>query len=87
MHRPHRMRRTVRRYSRSPLVRATLGAVALAIAVAITLVATDAAAALPAYLAERSDGGVGAFWAVVALGIGAAFATTAVLVLRDLERR
>lgn len=87
MHRPRRLRRNLRRYSRSPLVRATLLAVGLAIAVAIVLDVTDAAAALPAYLAERPDAGLGAFWAVVALGIGAAFATTAVLVLRDLERR
>ena len=87
MHRPRRLRRTVRRYSRSPLVRATLGAVVLAFAVVIALVATDTAAPLPAYLAERPGEALGAFWAVVGLGIGAAFATTAVLVLRDLERR
>lgn len=86
MHRPRRARRTIRRYLRTPVIRFTLGAFALAIALAVVFVATDAAAALPTYLRERPAAGIGAFWAVVALGIGVAFSAAAVGVLRRLEQ-
>jgi uncharacterized membrane protein len=86
MHRPHRTRRTIRRYLRAPLVRFTIGALVVAIAVGIVFAATDTATALPAYLRERPAESLGAFWAVVALGICVAFSAAAVGVLRRLEQ-
>lgn len=53
MHRPHRTRRTLRRYLRTPVIRFTIGALVVAIAVGIVFAATDTATALPAYLQER----------------------------------
>lgn len=86
MHRPHRTRRTVRRYLRNPAIRFTIGALVVAIAVGIVFAATDTATALPTYLQERPAESVSAFWAVVALGICVAFSATAVGVLRRLEQ-
>lgn len=86
MHRPRRARRTIRRYLRTPVLRFTIGALAVAIAVGIVFAATDTATALPAYLQERPPAGLGAFFAVVALGIGVAFAAVLVGALRGLER-
>ena len=86
MHRPHRVRRTVRRYLRTPAIRFTIGALVVAIAVGIVFAATDSVTALPTYLQERPPESLSAFWAVVALGIGVAFSAAAVGVLRRLEQ-
>lgn len=86
MHRPRRTRRTLRRYLRSPIIRFTIGALVVAIAVGIILATTDTAAALPGYIDERPTAGVGAFWAVIALGIGAAFTATLLGALHALDR-
>lgn len=86
MHRPHRTRRTVRRYLRTPAIRFTIGVLVVAIAVGVVFAATDTATALPAYLQERPAESLSAFWAVVTLGIGVAFSAAAVGVLRRLEQ-
>lgn len=86
MHRSHRTRRTIRRYTQHPAVRFTAVAVSIAAAVALVIVATETTATLPPYLERRPAAGLGAFWAVVALGLGVAFSAAAIAALRRLER-
>lgn len=73
-----------RRAARSPIIRFLLAALALTIVTVVVLAFAGALEPVAVYLESRPAAGRGAFFAVVALMLGAAAAAVTVLAVRPL---